>query len=49
MPLHIEVPQYQPEDERESPKTENPSERGCEVLDFTLSSRAKVNEVLSLA
>ena len=48
-PLHIIVPQEKPEDEREAPKIEKPSDRGCEVIDFTLSSHRRIQEVLSLA
>lgn len=49
VPLHIIVPPHQPNDEREIPETDEPSGRGCEVIDFTLSARNRVEEVLTLA
>lgn len=49
VPLHIHVPEIQDQRPEEPQKPEEPSERGCEVLDFTLSTRDRTQEVLSLA
>lgn len=48
LPIHIHVPEVQ--DERQAPpKPEEPSGRGCEVVDLTYLTGAEIQEVLSLA
>ncbi len=49
LPLHIHVPEMQDEGQAPPPKPEEPSGRGCEVVDLTYLTGAEIQEVLSLA